>query len=178
MKILKLSDCTTNEQRWDYYTHVYAWRILRGYGSLEDASCPIDPEGKWYDPDAVRIALEEMQRRDPTAQRNRAIAEQQGREADRVRQLWAENQGCSSFEAMLAVRDAHWEDDPIAYGLVNFEVMRWIVARNGGLKRIPLEPGEHPLPKAAKERMRSDSIHRALNELGVLSEEHGEEAAE
>lgn len=176
MKILKLSECTTNEDRWDYYTHVYAWRILRGFGTEEETTCPIDPEGKWYDPDAVHIALEELRRRDPLTQRNRAVIEQQQREADVARQTWANDHGFANFNAALSERHAHWDEDPIAYGLLNFEVMRWIVLINGGVKRVPLEPGERELSKQAKERLRQQSITQALRDLGISSEVQGKAA--
>lgn len=98
LELRKLADCRTDEDRWEWYADVYAWRIIRGYGKPEDRTCPVDPEGKWFSPALVEEALsrhrrtlaaerhthEEAQSRDEDVQRQnekyaRGLAWRQGR---------------------------------------------------------------------------------------------------
>ena len=59
--MLRWRDCRTEADFWDYHTEVYAWRRFRGFGTPNDTTSPVDPEGKWYSEGLVQRKLQQMQ---------------------------------------------------------------------------------------------------------------------
>jgi hypothetical protein len=55
VKLRKLNQCKTVEERWTYHSQDYAWRRLR-LGRLEKTT-PVDPEGMWYDEQQILQAI-------------------------------------------------------------------------------------------------------------------------
>lgn len=79
-EIKRLGKNPTEDEKWVYYSEVYAWRIVRGWGKSEDTTCPIDPNGEWYN----QLMVEEVvsrYRRILAAERYQ-FAERESRDAD------------------------------------------------------------------------------------------------
>lgn len=62
LPLRKLIDCRTDRDLWSYYAEVYAWRIVRGYGSRDDRVCPLDPKGEWFDEALIDDAVARFRR--------------------------------------------------------------------------------------------------------------------
>lgn len=108
-EIRRLGKNPTEDEKWVYYSEVYAWRIVRGWGKTEDKTCPIDPEGRWYN----RLMVEEVvsrYRRILAGQRHECV-ERESRDADIQAQNEKYARGLAWRQGRLDEYDAvHWPE--------------------------------------------------------------------
>lgn len=62
MELRKYNPIATTAEKWDWYTEVYAWRIVGGFASPDDTSCPVDPKGQWYNPLLIHAEVSRLRR--------------------------------------------------------------------------------------------------------------------
>lgn len=62
MELRKYNPIATTAEKWDWYTEVYAWRIVRGVASPDDKNCPVDPKGQWHNPLLIQAEVSRLRR--------------------------------------------------------------------------------------------------------------------
>lgn len=112
LPIKKLADCQTNHEKWTYYAEVYAWRIVRGYGSPDDKTCPVDPHGEWYNPFLIDQAVSRFRRIIANERRQHTEHESRDEEVQRQNEKYA--RGLAWRQGRLDAYDAIHHPEKLA----------------------------------------------------------------
>lgn len=111
-EIKRLGKNPTEAEKWVYYSEVYAWRIVRGWGKAEDKTCPIDPEGEWYNQGMVEEAVSRYRRILADERRQRAEHESRDEEVQAQNEKYA--RGLAWRQGRLDEYDARHHPEKLA----------------------------------------------------------------
>lgn len=150
--IKRLGKNPTEDEKWTYYSEVYAWRIVRGWGKEDDHTCPIDPKGQWYNQAMVEAVISRYRRILASQRRTREDHESRDEDVQRQNEKYA--RGLAWRQGRLDEYDAIHHPERLA-------------ERQRAQAQTP--PPSSP---------NAEVISNVLDELGISSEEHHEAAAE
>lgn len=168
LKLRKLSECVTYEDKAEYYAEVYAWRIIRIGASYDDHTCPIDPNGQWWDTHRVNRALDRIREHDQAEAKAHASAHHHPGIAEQEEKY---RRGAAWRTGKLDEYDAvHWPDKlrqrqkaaaeaQVANAPPGSPISQAL--REMGISSMPLEPSERPMGENEKERVRQQSLEKA-----------------
>lgn len=143
-EIKRLGKNPTEAEKWRYYTEVYAWRVVRGWGKEDETTCPIDPDGEWYNPSLVQQALARY--RAILAAQRRAREDHESRDEEVQRQNEKYARGLAWRQGRLDQYDAIHHPEQLA-------------ERQRAQAETP-QPTDH----------NAEVISNALDDLGVTSQ--------
>jgi hypothetical protein len=88
-------DSLTDSEKWEWHADVYGWRRVRLGAPDDERTSPVDPNGEWFDPSRVAIALDHYRGKTarPAASDHAILAE-----ARTIENQWARDRGYDDFE--------------------------------------------------------------------------------